>query len=96
MFGLIFAAAVYSCQVYIPTPQSVSVKVYYQHEDQDGRAYTYRALQFLDTGSYDVVPEGHPCGVQWSSGTFCGVLPDLVFRDGFESNSTGKWSNGGS
>lgn len=93
MFGMILAAFIYSCPVVIDSPQEVSVKVYYQHEGQDGRAYSYRAVQFLDSGSYDVVPEGHPCGVQWTPGPFCGVRADLVFRDGFESGSTGKWGS---
>lgn len=91
MLGMILAAAIYSCPIEIEWPRMIEVSVYYEHEGEDGRAYTYRAVQFLTAGVYDVIPEGHPCGIEWSDGPFCGLRAGLVFRDNFESGTTEKW-----
>jgi hypothetical protein len=91
MLSRLILAAVYSCPVLVGFTHVVAVNVYYEHEGIDGRAYSYRTVQLLEPGLYDVVPEGHPVGIEWSDGTFCGLRAELVFRDNFESGSTAKW-----
>jgi hypothetical protein len=101
MFELILAT-VLLCPTMLtapgPTGNLVTATVYYDHEAPDGQAYRYIAgVLYTEPGTYTVEAEGHPIGVQWNAGEyeFCGRLPGLVFRDGFETSNTQKWDNSG-
>ena len=89
--ALILAAAL-SCPVVQDVPGILSVVVTYGHEGADGTAYQFNDFDFVLPGAYYVVAEGVPVDIQWSDGTHCGSLPELVFRDRFETGSTDKWT----
>lgn len=95
MLGLILAAFVYNCPVVVDHTQNMSVTIYYDHNSDD--LYEYSTDSILLPGTYDVnTPanpiEGHPVGILWSDGTFCGRYPGLLFEDGFESGNAEKWN----
>jgi hypothetical protein len=96
MLGI--AAAVISlCPLILepPMPEILSAKVYYAHQAEDsGNPYisepTFFPVQSI--GVYTISAEGQPVSVLWSDGVFCGELPDLLFRDDFETGTTERWS----
>jgi hypothetical protein len=91
MLGIVLAAAVYSCPIVVGYAHPVGLNVYYEHEGSDGRAYLFHRVDLLFPGTHNVSVEGHPVGVEWSDGTFCGNRPELLFRDGFETGTTDRW-----
>jgi hypothetical protein len=102
LLTLALAAQTLPCPVTAAPRTAAEATVWYSHQAADG-TMPYRVhvrAPVPGGGLLDISAEGHPVAVEWvlhepGSGTrrvTCGVVPDPIFTDNFDSGGPAAWS----